>query len=145
MSVIAFNFTKIAGERKSGAAGKLNVQNQTKILDVKESPVGNQKALMFLFQHTSKYEPGFATLTLEGEVLVLSNEKEVKDTLASYAKTKQFGPELTQKVFNNVLTRTSMESLILAKDLNLPAPFKLPRIEVKPAAKQAAPAAKAKK
>jgi hypothetical protein len=138
MSVIAFNFTKIAGERKSGPTGKLSVSNRTNLRDVKESPVGSQKALLFSFTHISTYQPEFATLTLEGEVLVLSNEKEVQETLASFKKSRTFSPELTQRVFNNILNRVSIESLLLAKDLNLPAPFKLPRIDMKTAAMPAA-------
>jgi hypothetical protein len=138
MSVIAFNFTKIAGERKSGPANKLSINNKTQLVDVREAPIGSQKALLFAFSHVTKYEPGFATMTLEGEVIVLSNEKEVQETLAQYKKNKTFGPELTQKVFNAILNRTSIESIILAKDLNLPTPFKMPRVEV--AQKGTAPA-----
>lgn len=147
MSIIAFNLTKLNGERKSGPAGKLSVTNQTNLKDVQERPLGNQKALLFTFVHTSKYNPDYATLTMEGEVLVLSNEKQVKETLESFKTKKTFDQELSQKIFNNILNRVSIEALILSKNLNLPAPFKLPRIEFKNATAKAEskPVAKAKK
>lgn len=130
MSIVAFNFTKIAGERKTGPAGKLSIKNQTGITDVKEQALGNQKALLFSFKHTILYEPGFATITMEGEVLVLSNEQEAKDTVATFKKNKTFNPVLTQKVMNAVLNRVSVQALIMARDLNIPAPIKLPRVEI---------------
>lgn len=131
MSIISFNLTKLNGERKSGPAGKLSVTNRTNLKDVQERPLGNQKALLFSFAHESKYNPDFATLTIEGEVLVLSNDEEVKETLASFKKNKTLNQQLTQKVFNTILNRTSIEALVLSKNLNLPAPFKLPRIDFK--------------
>jgi NADPH-dependent 7-cyano-7-deazaguanine reductase QueF len=147
MSIISFNLTKLSGERKSSPAGKLSVTNQTNLKDVQERPIGNQKALLFSFVHTSKYNPDYATLVIEGEVLVLSNEKQVKETIDSFKAKKTFDPALTQRIFNTILNRVSIEALVLSKDLNLPAPFKLPRIDLKvaPQTKETKPAAKGKK
>jgi hypothetical protein len=128
MSVIAFNFTKIAGERKTGPAGKLNIKATSNVTDVKEQQLGNQKTLKFTFTHTIAYEPGFATLAMEGDVLVLSNDKEAKETVEGFKKNKRFSPALTQKVMNTILNRVSIQSLVMSRDLNLPAPIKLPRL-----------------
>lgn len=130
MSVIGFTFTKITAERKSGPVPRLSINAKTGIKAVKEGKIGSQKTLTFTFGHFIAYNPSFATVTLEGEVTVLSNEKEVKDTLAQYEKTKNFSPELTQKVYNAVLTRANVEALLLAKELGLPPPFRLPHVAV---------------
>ena len=144
MSIVAFNFTKIAAERKSGQISNVKINTNTSIKDVKEVTLGSQKAMLFTFVHVSKYEPAVASISIEGDVLVMSSEKEVKDTVAQFAKNKTLNPELTQKVYNAILTRANVQALVMAKELNLPAPFKLPRLEVKTQAKsgvEATPAA----
>jgi len=151
MSVVAFNFTKIAGERRQPEQGKLSVNNQTKLLSIKESPLGSQKALLFTFEHVTEYEPKLATITMVGEVLVLSNEAEIKETLELFSKQKPINKVLTEKVFNNILTRVSLQALLMARDLNLPAPFRLPSVSFNeagpaaPAVEKPADKAKGKK
>jgi hypothetical protein len=142
MTVIAFHFTKIAGERKPGNIGKASIKNQTQLTDVREEKVGTQKALTFSFSHKTLYEPVGANITIEGEVVALSNDKEVQETLASYKKNKSFNPDLMERVYNSILSRATVQTLLVAKDLNLPAPFKLPRLEIKPAGTSAAAQAK---
>jgi hypothetical protein len=135
MSVIAFNFTKITAERKPGASGRpAGIKANTGLTDVSESPLGTQKALRFVFSHQITYQPNLATILLEGELLVLSSEKEVKETVASFKKNKTMSQDLTQKVYNSILAKANIEALILAKELNLPPPFRLPHIAPKVAA-----------
>lgn len=145
MSIIAFNFTKISAHRKTQANVKHQVQNKTVITEIKEVALGKQKALSFIFLQETAYEPAMGNIVLEGNVLVLSNEEEAKATLETFAKTKRFAAPLMEKVYNTILQRTSIESLILARDIGLPAPIQLPRIASTPkpaASTPAAPAAK---
>ncbi len=139
MSIIAFNFSKIAGERKPGK--NTDVKNQTQMTEVKEAPLGTQKALQFAFRNSVNYQPSGSSIIIEGDVLVLSNEKEAKDAVALWTKSKQLSPEMTQKVYNAVLSRSGIQALIMAKELNLSAPVQMPR--VKPQQAQSIPAAAA--
>ena len=127
MSVISCNFTKITAERKRGPAAKMSINAKTGINAVEETTIGKQKALQFSFAHAVTYGPN-ASVVIEGDVLVLSNEKEAKDTVASFKKNKSFGSELSQKVYNTILTRANIEALILSKELGLPPPFRLPHV-----------------
>ena len=131
MSIIAFNFTKINAERKGVPGRASGIKANTGIKNVEETPIGSQKALKFTFAHIISYAPQLATIVLEGEVLVLSNDKEVKETLAEYKKNKTFNRSLTEKVYNAILSRANIEALLLSKELNLPAPFRLPHIAAK--------------
>lgn len=142
MSVIAFNFTKISGQRKTGPMSNLNIKSSTMLKDLKETPVGNQKGLVFTFNHLINYNPEYANVTLEGEVVVLANEKDTKDALAAWKKDKHLSKEMTEQVMNTILNKVSIQSLIMTRDLNLPAPIKLPRIVMN---EQPAPAKEAKK
>ena len=143
MSVIAFNFTKIAAERSGPISPNLKITGEIKILEVLDASLGNQKALNFKFAHETVYAPSTGKIQLHGEVLLLSNEKESKETLESFKQTKTFAPDLTRDVYNTILTRVSVESLIIARDLNLPAPFKLPMVDAVPNVTVQAPTTKA--
>jgi hypothetical protein len=141
MTIISFNLTRLSGERKTTPMGQLSVSNKTNLKEVVEKPVGNQKALLFVFQHESSYEPDYAKLQVDGEVLVLSNDEEAAETIAAFKKNAVMDQPVAQRVFNNILNRVSIEALVLSKNLNLPAPFKLPRIDFQNAKAAAEPAA----
>ncbi len=147
MSIIAFNFTKISAHRKTPGNLKHQVQSKTAVTEVKEVSLGKQKALSFVFAQEVAYEPGMGTILLEGDVLVLSTDEEAKATIESFQKNKRFAAPLMEKVYNQILQRTGIEALILARDIGLPPPVQLPRITSTPKAAvqeaAAAPAAKA--
>lgn len=89
MSMIAFNFTTISAERRVPRVAKYSVKNSTNIVDVKEVPLGKQKALLFVFKNTTEYEPGVGSITLSGDTLFLSTDEEAKRVVADFAKTKK--------------------------------------------------------
>lgn len=131
MTVIACNFTKISGERKPGQGKPAGLKANSGLRNVEEASIGSQKVLKFSFAHVVTYAPNLATITLEGEVVVLSNDKEVKETLAQYKKNKTVPQPLTEKVYNTILSRANIEALLLSKELNLPPPFRLPHLAAK--------------
>lgn len=142
MSMIAFNFTNISAERRASRVAKYSVKNSTNIVDVKEMPLGKQKALLFAFKNTIDYEPSVGTITLTGDVLFLSNDEEAKRVAGDFAKTKKIDAKFSEAVYNTILSRATVQSLILARDVGLPAPITMPR--VKSATPAAAPAPKKK-
>ena len=100
MSIVAFNFNRINAERKSAKAAGVSVKNETNITDIKETPLGSQKALLFNFKNLVTYEPNVGSIEITGDVLVMSNEKEAKEVVESFKKTKRFAPALTEKVYS---------------------------------------------
>jgi len=143
MSIIAFNFTKISAERKAAGNTKHQVQNKTAISEIKEVALGKQKALSFIFVQETNFAPGIGSIVLEGNVLVLSSDEEAKQTIESFQKTKRFAAPLMEKVYNTILQRTSIQSLIMARDIGLPPPLQLPRISAEPKPAPAAAPTKA--
>jgi hypothetical protein len=140
MNIIAFNFTKIHAERKK-SRGKFDVKSQIGISEIIETPIGSQKALTYKFAQEIRYSDDLGLMQLEGEVVALSNEKEVKETLESFKKNRQFAPALMESVYNHILQRTSIQSLIMARDIGLPPPVRLPSVTAKTAGGQKAPSA----
>lgn len=149
MSMIAFNFTNISAERRVGRVAKYSIKNSTNIVEVKEMPLGKQKALLFVFKNTVDYEPGVGTIALSGDVLFLSSDEEAKKVVEQFAKTKKIDTKYSEAVYNAILSRSTVQSLVLARDVGLPAPIQMPRVKASPAAaapaKAATPAAPKKK
>ena len=79
MTILGFNFTKINVERKEAMKGKLNIKNNVTIKDIKEVdlPVGKdkQKALKFIFEFSSEYEPQVGSILLGGDLMLMEETK----------------------------------------------------------------------
>lgn len=129
---MGINFTKLHVERKSGPKGKINVSNNVAISDIEEVKLGfsgkTQKSLKFMFKFTSKYEPEVGIIDLEGDLIYLTEDKKAEELLAQWKKNKKLDPELMTILLNNILNKCNIEALILSKEMGLPAPIPLPKI-----------------
>ncbi len=142
MSIVGFNFTKINAERKQSIVGAVNISNNIQISDVKEAKLGiagDRGALKITFKFTSDYAPNLALMVFEGDVLFLVDSKQTQGILDGWAKSKNLPPELAAGVMNHVLDRCNIQALLVSKDLNLPSPVPLPKVQMtlpQPAAKE---------
>ncbi|MBI2564550.1 hypothetical protein HYV79_00990 [Candidatus Woesearchaeota archaeon] len=134
MTVLGLGFTKINLEKKKAVDGKVNIQSNANILNVEKADLrvtSKQGALKFTFDFVSQYDPDVATLRLEGDVLWLDSLDETEKVLKNWKKDKKVSPEIMVPVLNAVLSRAHIEALILTRELNLPPPIQLPRVEAK--------------
>ncbi len=131
--IIGFNFKKINIEKKNSITGKVDINNNVLVKDVKENDFSmgkqKQKGLSFIFEFTSKYEPDIGSLLFEGEVLYLGEAKQNEELLKEWKKSKTIPKELMAEVIDTVLTRCNIEALILSRDINLPPPVPLPKVK----------------
>lgn len=134
MAVIATNFLKISAERKGGAKGKININNNVSITKVEKADlaIGNSKqdALRFEFDYTTKYEPKLGEMTLIGDLVYLNTPEKIKEILDSWKKNKSVPKDIMTVVLNSVLAKCNIEALLLSRDINLPPPIQLPRVKV---------------
>ena len=134
MTILGFNFTKINVERKEGMKGKLNIKNNVTIKDIEEVdlPVGKdkQKAIKFLFEFTSEYEPKVGSIILSGDLMLMEETKKINAVLAEWKKEKKVAKDVMTPLLNTVLTRCNIQALILSQHVNLPPPIPLPKVEV---------------
>lgn len=132
MTIVGFNFTKLSCEKKKKAVGKVNVANKLNITDVKEAKLslGNskQKGLDFIFEYVSTYQPDIGSINLTGHVVYMEKEDVVNDVLKNWEKNKKLSKEITAKIYNSVLTKCSVQSLIMSRDINLPPNLPMPKI-----------------
>ena len=134
MTIVGFDFTKIDAEKKAPIKGKISINNNVAIKNVEEQNLhlGNEKqnAIKFQFEFTSKYDPGIGAITLGGDIIFMGDPKKVKEILDGWKKDKKLPKDISANILNNVLTRCNVQALILSRDLNLPSPIPLPKVQL---------------
>lgn len=132
MAILSFGFTKIHVEKKTSSTKQIKIQSGMNITDVKASEMikdAKQKAFAVKFTFEIKYEPGVAVIELDGELIFLANQALAKEVEAGWAKRKSLPKDLALTVFNRILHNCNVEALILSKEMNLPAPIQLPKVQ----------------
>jgi hypothetical protein len=134
MAIIGFYFSRITAEKKKTPAGKISVNNNVILTSVKEAKInlGKQKqnGIEFKFNYTSTYDPEIATIILEGVVVITGKEDKVKEALVSWEKDKKLPPEILSEVYNYLLEKCTVETLIIGRDMQLPPHVPLPKMNV---------------
>ena len=134
MSIIGFNFTKIAAERNEGIQGQVNIKNNLAIKGIEKQDLSitskDQFGLKVSFEFTSKLEPNMGSITIHANVLMLETKEEGQKILAEWEKTNKLDDELMKQTFTFMLRRCTIKALLLAEDLNLPSPLPLPQVQV---------------
>lgn len=132
MTIIGFNFTKLSAERKNAVRGKININRSCNPTDVEEVDLGsNQKGVRYTFEFSCAYEPDIATMEFSGNLTEMRSEEESKKILEQWGKDKTLPLDTLERVMNAILNRCHIEALIIAKELNIPPPFNLPKVRVK--------------
>ena len=133
MTIVGFNFTKVSAERNNAAKGKISINNNVTIKDVQKRDLpfgGSQAGINFNFEYTSNYEPELGTITLNGEVIYMADNKKAKEIIEDWKKSKRVEKELLNQIMNNVLMKCNIQALILSQEINLPPPIMLPKVKV---------------
>ena len=133
MAVVGFNFTKILVEKKTAIKGKVDIKNNVSVKDVESADfslgTAKQNALKFTFEFTSDYSPSVGQIMLIGDLLYMDQSSKQEEVLKNWKKSKQVPKETMGEILNTVLMRCNIEALILSRDVNLPPPVQLPKVE----------------
>jgi hypothetical protein len=134
MTIVGFNFTKIEVEKKEAVSGKINISNNVSIKNIVDTDLSlgteKQKAIKFVFEFVSKYEPALGKILLGGEVLFLDESSKIKKITEDWKKDKKVEKELMAAILNTVLTKCNVQALILSQEVNLPSPIPLPKVKM---------------
>ncbi len=131
MPIIGFNINKINAIKEKDITGQLEIKSDLKIVKVSEESVYLDKkksALKFSFDFLVNYEPKYANILINGDVMFLEDEGKAKDIVEKWKKTKKLEPELLERLFNNILMKCNIKTLMISQDLNLPPHIRLPVI-----------------
>ncbi len=132
MNILNITLTDINAARKTTPKGSINVTNNVKITDLKETSIGTdktRKAMTLSFLYTSDYSPNIGSIELKGDVLIIEEAKQAEKILEGWKKNKKIEPETAAGILNNIMNKCSFEALFLSRELGLPAPIQLPRIK----------------
>ena len=132
--IVGFGFTKLNAEKGENVKGKIDINNNVSIKDVKEDSFSlgreKQNVLKFIFEFTSKYEPSVGSILFEGEILFMEDQKKVKEILSSWKKDKTIQKELMAGLLNTILAKCNVQALILSQQVNLPPPIPMPKVQM---------------
>lgn len=133
MAILSFGFNKILVEKKTKASKQINIKSGLHIMDVKSSDMikdAKQKAFSVQFRFEVDYQPKVGTINLEGELLYLASEELAKEMEDAWNKNKSLPKEAGTVIFNRILQNCNVEALILSREINLPAPLQLPKVQL---------------
>ena len=132
MPVVGFNFDKLSIERLNPIKEGISVKNDLSIKNIEkeEVTIGTKKdtALKFSFEFLSSYEPKIAKIIINGHVLYMDNEKELKKLLDDWKKKKEIDKKIASQIINTALIKSNIKALHLSQDMNLPPHIRLPTI-----------------
>ncbi len=132
MTIIGFQFNKLSAERKNPIRGKININRTCNPTKVEEVDLGSdQKGVRYTFEFSCLYEPDIASMEFSGNITEMRSEEESKKVLEQWGKDKTLPLDTLERVMNAILNRCHIEALIIAKELNMPPPFNLPKVRVK--------------
>lgn len=134
MTIVGFNFTKILCERGKTASGKISINNNVMVTNAEETKLQfgspKEKGLRFEFDFTAKYGEDFGLISLTGEVIYIADEKKAKDILDHWKKNKKLPDDIVPPILNTILARSNVEALILSREIGLPPPMPLPKVNI---------------
>jgi hypothetical protein len=136
MPVITVTYSKLLVQRLGEPKGKISINNNVTIKEITKSEIAlgtyKQNALRFQFEFTTKYEPDYAEILLAGDLIYLVGPTESVDAIIKdWKKDKSTPKDITTEVVNNILTRCNIQALILSREMNLPSPIPLPKMQNK--------------
>ncbi len=130
--IVGFDFSKILVQREAPLRKGTRVGNNLTILSVDRkdfSSLGAGKSGIAVgFSYQVSYEPKVGSLTLEGTVLYMGDEKKVDDILSQWDRSKQLPDEVSLAVLNLILARCNVKALQLTNDVGLPPQMQLPQV-----------------
>jgi hypothetical protein len=132
MAIVGFNFTNISAEKTGNVTGKININNNVMLTDVSEVDINlgakEDKGLLLKFKYICEYQPKVGKITFDGDVISIEKGDVVKEAIESWKKNKKIQEDLTRQVLSYILNKSTIQAIIVSKDLSLPAPIPLPKI-----------------
>lgn len=128
MNSINIKFRNLEIKRLAGQIdGPVNIHNNSTLRAV--SRIEGQLVADFSF--SCNYEPGIGLIRIEGDVIVRDSEENIERALKEWEKGgKNLPSDIAERIHNAILSSCTVESVVLSKEVGLPAPIPTPAISL---------------
>ncbi len=126
---IDLKYTEIEAKRFSEAKGRVNVSNNSTITSVTQA--GDKASIDFVF--TSSYEPNVGEIRIKGNIRVSDSKENVERVVKEWEESgqKNLSTDMAEDIHNVIISNCVIETVILAREIQLPSPVPIPRISMK--------------
>ena len=131
IQIVGLNLTKMSVERIENVKGKFKVTSKIDVKNVYEekvSPIEGKSFSKLEFEYNIDYDPKLAEIKFKGELLLLSDQKEMKDFVADWKKKGNIMSELKVRMYNAIFHKCNLKALEIEDDFGLPPHIQLPHI-----------------
>lgn len=131
MPILNIKIEKISGERKGDVKDRVTANARSTISSIKKEKDKNiGDHLVVAFKYDVNYEPDIGNILIQGRLWYVHSELEkiIKVSKDSIELKKDVVAEISTAIVRESL----LESLEIARKLQLPPPMQLPKVEVKP-------------
>ena len=133
MAIVGFNFTKILAEKKTGVKGNVDIKNNVSVKNVETTDLTlgstKQKALKFSFEFSSDYSPNVGQILFNGDIIYMNEAAKQDEIMKNWKKNKEVPKDVMSEILNTILMRCNVEALMLSRDINLPPPIPMPKVQ----------------
>jgi hypothetical protein len=133
MPIIDVSFTKLEASRGKTEKAPKNVEvgNNSRIVEIKKKKIPNLgDAIIIDYEFTTKYKPEIGNILVGGRIVF--HDKKIKDIIEEKKGKISFkSADAFQEIQNMILGTSTVQALMLAKELKLPSPIQLPKVAVK--------------
>ena len=139
MPIVGFSFDKIQAERLSQVKGKIDINNNMRVIDVEPRDLSftkGQGGINFKFDFISSYEPKIGHINFTGEIIYMDTDKRIEEILDGWKKNQKVDKFVMSQILNHALIKCNIQALILSQELNLPPPIMLPKVKVEEPARK---------
>jgi len=131
MTIANFRLEKIAGERNEKNAKNVEVVSNFKIRSMsKEKNKRMGDYLKVNFEFGISYKPSLGKIEMEG--VLWYQDSDLDKTVKDKGKKLELDSKAVKEITNAIIRESLLESLDVSKKLRLPAPIKLPKVNVEP-------------
>ena len=110
---------------------RVKIQNNVNInkIDAISIKMGKdaQEGFRIGFDYTTLYGDQGAHIKLAGNVVYIPDSDETKKSVAEWKKSNKINSKILKSVLDHILHKSTIESLLLSKEMQMPAPIDLPR------------------
>src|SRR3989344_9598861 len=132
MKILGFNFKKISVEKTSDTYENIKVDTHIDISKIEKIDLdffkGKEEVLSIHFTYKIDYSPSIAQIELKGIILLAVDQKKAKEVLDEW-KNKKIPEEIKFPLFNTIIKKSSIKSLQLEDEMNLPLHFPFPSLK----------------